>query len=142
MHSKPTQLLCRHLINYCADTRGVTNIIQDHLPLASKFKNLFRLGIPRIELGTLRSLSVHLTTRLNPQQCYICVSDKFQTKKTAIKFALPSEVWCSGKCSILSLGEKGPNGKSSEERSKCISRKQNYFIYIYHHSNYFITPMH
>ena len=24
MHSKPTQLLCRHLINYCADTRGVT----------------------------------------------------------------------------------------------------------------------
>ena len=24
MHSKPTQLLCRHLINYGADTRGVT----------------------------------------------------------------------------------------------------------------------
>ena len=24
MHSKPTQLLCRHLIKYCADTRGVT----------------------------------------------------------------------------------------------------------------------
>ena len=24
MHSKPTQLLCRHLINYYADTRGVT----------------------------------------------------------------------------------------------------------------------
>ena len=59
------------------------NIIQDHLPLASKFKNLFKLGIPRIELGTLRSLSVHFTTRLNPQQCYICVSDKFQTKKNS-----------------------------------------------------------
>ena len=24
MHSKHTQLLCRHLFNYCADTRGVT----------------------------------------------------------------------------------------------------------------------
>jgi len=24
MHSKPTQLLCRHLINYCVNTRGVT----------------------------------------------------------------------------------------------------------------------
>ena len=24
MHSKPTQLLCRHLINYYADTRGAT----------------------------------------------------------------------------------------------------------------------
>ena len=27
----------------------------------------------------------------------------FRQKKTAIKFALPSEVWCSGKCSILRL---------------------------------------
>ena len=26
MHSKPTQLLCRHLINYCTDTRGVTGV--------------------------------------------------------------------------------------------------------------------
>ena len=24
MHSKPTPLLCRHLFNYCANTRGVT----------------------------------------------------------------------------------------------------------------------
>ena len=24
MQSKPTPLLCRHLINYCANTRGVT----------------------------------------------------------------------------------------------------------------------
>ena len=29
MQSKPTPLLCRHLINYCANTRGVTVMIVD-----------------------------------------------------------------------------------------------------------------
>ena len=28
MHSKHTQLLCRHLFNYCADTQGVTLPLQ------------------------------------------------------------------------------------------------------------------
>ena len=27
MHSKHTQLLCRHLFNYCAHTRGVTGVV-------------------------------------------------------------------------------------------------------------------
>src|SRR6185436_3963561 len=33
MHSKHTQLLCRHLFNYCADTRGVT--VKLHNPPSS-----------------------------------------------------------------------------------------------------------
>ena len=30
MQSKPTPLLCRHLINYCANTRGVTHGVSEH----------------------------------------------------------------------------------------------------------------
>ena len=32
MQSKPTQLLCRHLINYCVNTRGVTNTLSQYAP--------------------------------------------------------------------------------------------------------------
>ena len=46
------------------------------------------MGIPRIEFGTLRSLSVHLTTRPNPHICSTHLSAEFQTQKnTHIKFA-------------------------------------------------------
>lgn len=51
-----------------------------------KNKKVVVLGIPRIELGTLRSLSVHLTTRLNPQLVlYVCMQ-KFRNEERGSKF--------------------------------------------------------
>ena len=49
--------------------------------LAGTAKMGFRLGIPRIELGTLRSLSVHLTTRLNPLLCPMHVCRFFRNER-------------------------------------------------------------
>lgn len=54
------------------------------LHYTKKQKKKVVLGIPRIELGTLRSLSVHLTTRLNPQLVlYVYACRNSETKKGA-----------------------------------------------------------
>jgi hypothetical protein len=53
MHSKHTQLLCRHLFNYCADTQGVTEVsLMDVVIMIA----LELLLIPRVLYGGRRAV--------------------------------------------------------------------------------------